>query len=207
MNSYTLLQSFDPVILNSSFAQHECCWSFVLIELVNQKFGSFQKWFKKLKYFPTHDLSLRPSACQASILSISPNGLVRVKGVKVCAQPSMSKHCQLAVGSEFCEFGKKVSLYNQFYLTKKLPANFDRFAWCSWWKIKIKTDSFCSPIIGISVADLNTKLSGAHPLRGPILSFLYTFSLKSAYVGGPCPSNGSTLPMGNPGSATVFIPI
>ena len=37
----------------------------------------------------------------------APNCLVRVKGVKDCAQQSMSDHCQLAVGSEFCQFGKK----------------------------------------------------------------------------------------------------
>ena len=27
-----------------------------------------------------------------------------------------------------------------------------------------------------------------HPLWDPILSFLHTFSPKSAYIGGPCPS-------------------
>ena len=41
------------------------------------------------------------------------------------------------------------------------------------------------------------------PLWDPILSFLHTFSLKSARVGGPHPPNGCTLPpMGNPGSTT-----
>ena len=44
------------------------------------------------------------------------------------------------------------------------------------------------------------------PLWDPILSFLHTFSLKSASVGGPCPPNGCTPhPAGNPGSATVHI--
>ena len=36
------------------------------------------------------------------------------------------------------------------------------------------------------------------PLWDPILSFLHTFSPKSAHVGGPCPPP----PLGNPGSAT-----
>ena len=54
-----------------------------------------------------------------------------------------------------------------------------------------------------SLADLHTKFSGACPLQDPILSFSHTFSLKSAYVGGPHPpQNGSmSPPTGNPGSA------
>ena len=32
------------------------------------------------------------------------------------------------------------------------------------------------------------------PLWDPILSFLQTFSPKSAHIGGPCPPNGSTYP-------------
>ena len=36
-----------------------------------------------------------------------------------------------------------------------------------------------------SVADPQTKISGARPLRDPMLSFLHTFSLKSARVKGP----------------------
>ena len=43
---------------------------------------------------------------------------------------------------------------------------------------------------GFPVADLG-GMSGAPPWD-PILSFLHTFSLKSACIGGPCPSNGST---------------
>ena len=43
-----------------------------------------------------------------------------------------------------------------------------------------------------------------HPLWDPILSFLHTFSPKSAHVGGPCPPQWvHAPPMGNPGSATV----
>ena len=40
------------------------------------------------------------------------------------------------------------------------------------------------------------------PPRDPILSFLHTFPLKRARVGGQCPHNGSMPPLGNPGSAT-----
>ena len=44
------------------------------------------------------------------------------------------------------------------------------------------------------------------PLWDPILSFLHTFSPKSAHVGGPCPpTNGCTPPTGNPGSTTVLL--
>ena len=40
------------------------------------------------------------------------------------------------------------------------------------------------------------------PLWDPILSFLHTFSPKSAHIRGPCPPNGCMPPTGNPGYAT-----
>ena len=59
----------------------------------------------------------------------------------------------------------------------------------------------------MSLADLGG--GGARhtpPLWDPILSFLHTFSPKSAHVGGPRPLNGCTPPpTGNPGSAAVCV--
>ena len=46
-------------------------------------------------------------------------------------------------------------------------------------------------------------LDARHPLLDPILSFLHTFSLKSARIGGPRPPPP---PTGNPGSATEYYP-
>ena len=48
----------------------------------------------------------------------------------------------------------------------------------------------------------NSWYTGCPLPQDPILSFSHTFSPKSAHVGGPRPPNGSTTPMGNPGSAT-----
>ena len=45
------------------------------------------------------------------------------------------------------------------------------------------------------LADLG-GVPGARPLWDPILSFLHTFSPKSAHIGGPCPPNGCMPPYG-----------
>ena len=47
-----------------------------------------------------------------------------------------------------------------------------------------------------SLADLGGACRAHSPLWDPILSFLHTFSLKSARVVGPCPPNGCTPPYG-----------
>ena len=46
-----------------------------------------------------------------------------------------------------------------------------------------RANNFMYPI---TLADLG-GVPGARPLWDPILSFLHTFSLKSAHIGGPCP--------------------
>ena len=58
----------------------------------------------------------------------------------------------------------------------------------------------------MALVDLGGGMPGTHhPLWDPILSFLHTFSPKSAHVRGPCPPNGCMPPlMGNPGSATAW---
>ena len=50
---------------------------------------------------PVLELSSKPPTCQESMLFITPNCLVRVKGVKVRAQQSMSNH--FPAGSEFVQ--------------------------------------------------------------------------------------------------------
>ena len=47
-----------------------------------------------------------------------------------------------------------------------------------------------------STLDLGGTCRADTPLQDPILSFSHTFSLKSARVGGPHPSKGSTPPYG-----------
>ena len=109
----------------------------------------------------------------------------------------MSNHCPLL-------FNSKISASSSFCLSVSLPT-------CLF-LIELKQNKSkniyiyslsSSPPAGITIGGSRGACPVHAPLWDPILSFLHTFSPKSAHVGGPPPPNGCTLPpTGNPGSTT-----